>query len=152
MAGGEAPDPEEAGGAGTNGKGPQGAGIGENGQGGTGTGGITNPDSAQGADGPDAMDGGLSANPNDAKEQGHGTGTADEDSPLQFVFAGDILLSDHVLNAYQKADVYKRQSQRGTVTWVWSPHPHLFYFKTNTVLFRNCGKSIGISSGDIRLP
>ena len=103
MAGGEAPDPEEAGGAGTNGKGPQSAGIGENGQGGTGTGGITNPDSAQGADGPDAMDGGLSANPNDAKEQGHGTGTADEDSPLQFVFAGDILLSDHVLNAYQKA-------------------------------------------------
>lgn len=73
------------------------------------TGGVTNPDSLQGADGPqgtggpDAADGGLSDTPNGVKEQNPETGTEDEDLPLQLVFAGDVLLSDHVLNAYQKA-------------------------------------------------
>lgn len=76
---GEASGPGEAGGAGISGNSPR------------------------GADGPDAMAGGLSANPNGAKEQGPGAGTEDEDSTLQLVFAGDILLSDHVLNAYRKA-------------------------------------------------
>lgn len=81
IAGAEEPVPEETGGAG----------------------GVTNPDSVQGTDGPDAADGGLSDAPNGVKEQDPETGTEDKDPPLQFVFAGDILLSDHVLNAYQKA-------------------------------------------------
>lgn len=68
-----------------------------------GAGGVANPDSVQGTDGPDAADGGLSDAPNGVKEQDPETGTEDKDPPLQFVFAGDILLSDHVLNAYQKA-------------------------------------------------
>ena len=87
MTGGEAPAPEEA--LVPNPGETEGAG--------------TSGNSLRGSDGPDTMDGGLPANPNGAKEQGPGMGTEDEDSPLQLVFAGDILLSDHVLNAYQKA-------------------------------------------------
>ena len=83
VAGVEAPEPEEGDGAET--------------------GGAADSDGAQGTDGPDAADGGLSAHSDNAEAQGPGTGTSDEDSPLKLVFAGDILLSDHVLGAYRKA-------------------------------------------------
>ena len=83
VAGVEAPEPEEGDGAET--------------------GGAADSDGAQGTEGPDAADGGLSAHSDNAEAQGPGTGTSDEDSPLKLVFAGDILLSDHVLGAYRKA-------------------------------------------------
>ena len=79
VAGVEAPEPEEGDGAET--------------------GAAADSDGAQGTDGPDAADGGLSAHSDNAEAQGPGTGTSDEDSPLKLVFAGDILLSDHVLGA-----------------------------------------------------
>ncbi|MFQ9701596.1 MAG: hypothetical protein ACLR0U_02700 [Enterocloster clostridioformis] len=73
IAGAEEPVPEETGGAG----------------------GVTNPDSVQGTD---ARMQRMAAYPmlqNGVKEQDPETGTEDKDPPLQFVFAGDILLSDH---------------------------------------------------------
>ncbi|WP_306583571.1 CapA family protein, partial [Enterocloster bolteae] len=95
VAGVEAPEPEEGDGAET--------GAAADSDGAQGTDGLQGMDGAQGTDGPDAADGGLSAHSDNAEAQGPGTGTSDEDSPLKLVFAGDILLSDHVLGAYRKA-------------------------------------------------
>ena len=93
VAGVEAPEPEEGDGAET--------GAAADSDGAQGTDGLQGMDGAQGTDGPDAADGGLSAHSDNAEAQGPGTGTSDEDSPLKLVFAGDILLSDHVLGAYR---------------------------------------------------
>lgn len=95
VAGVEAPEPEEGDGAET--------GAAADSDGAQGTDGLQGMDGAQGTDGPDAADGGLSAHSDNAEAQGAGTGTSDEGSPLKLVFAGDILLSDHVLGAYRKA-------------------------------------------------
>ena len=91
------------GGAGTGGRDGAETGAAADSDGAQGTDGLQGMDGAQGTDGTDAADGGLSAHSDNAEAQGPGTGTSDEDSPLKLVFAGDILLSDHVLGAYRKA-------------------------------------------------
>ena len=103
MAGGMTPDGEGPDGRGTGGNKTSDAGTGGAGQGDAGTDSVPNQEDGPGRDSQGTTDSGSSAAPNGEEGQGTGTGTADNASPLQLVFAGDILLSDHVLNAYRKA-------------------------------------------------